>query len=316
MQSPEYGYTHTQLNRRKVLKGGVAVGLNLVLQTLLPHPIPSASGGSPGTEEIIKKKIQENLQRPTPYRTHAFKYGIQVGDIDLGNIRLLTAIFCPKEESIDLSIVAPSLELMLRKVSTFWENALDKKVKISPELIPYVFLGRKPADQYNFSEIMDELEIGFQNQIKDPVLLRKCVSTLNNNRQEEFPSNNGEFFDLGVLIIHGNNGNNWYRYGSSGDIGLFYMPGTYDRFQNWASGKADNEYAHEMGHSLGLPDQYPFDPSTGSLPNEWYDPDPYNIMGSGMFDHDLTNLHLAISTKRWMINRIPPYESRFPLIYK
>ncbi len=280
---------------RQFLKNLAITGTAILLPGAIQIGKAFAAGGF--VESEYERSKRENRQTPSSYKAHVFRWASHVPDISLERIRLIGVTFWPKGETPKQSEVQAPLERTHTRVARFWEKALLDRTNIRSEVLPNVFTGQKGANEYIFPEVIKELRTSMAQQVEDRELKGKLLALLDNYDSPLYVPSSSEFLSLAVTIMHGENGK-YYRFGGSGRKGVSYATATMKDVM--AEAYIANYIAHELGHGFELPDQYPFYPP--SLPNEWEDADPLNIMGSNIFNNPLEGLHLAASTRVWMLN--------------
>lgn len=277
---------------------------NSSIQTKMPAPseTPEVYLG-----DCLSKGSQ--IEVPSRYTVHIFRRQTCMPDISLEKIRIVGLVFWPKGEYSSSYKVKKPIEGILRKTEEFWESALDYKSIISSEYLPIEIKGNKYANEYSPDQIILEIEKELNNKLKDSNLLNKIVAIFRQSRSEvTHKASSDEFLTLAVFIIGHipkpeENPQRVFDFPPTASIGNALIPLEIETLIEWPKITIEHIVAHEIGHAFGLPDQYRFGPQ--SPPNEWYDPDSKNIMGSGaIWDTPLEKLHLSNMVKKWLINKL------------
>lgn len=276
--------------QRKVYTKRSFLALSSVgLSALALTPIALASSD----EEEYLKMVRKNAEKPSIYRAHAFPFNLRVSpNISIEKMFHYLTVFKPLGMDVSYNQIKQPIEELLKEVGSFWERALDYKVEARSEICPVILEGKHPPSYYKSLfdsryELIDEIKEKVSEPFKSKILSKFAADSSQN-----YPPSGDEFFcHINILL---RDQNSVIGRAGSGTLGLVYLTATVDELVNWRVNKTDNFLAHEVGHSaIGLPDMYKGD---------WYDPDPYNIMGAGMWDYPLSQMRLAQSAKMLVLN--------------
>lgn len=282
----------------KVLVAGIAgVTFGIFPNQASLHKV-SAGGGE--DIENVRKRIWEQIIVPSKYKVHALRTVDGMPDINMERIHMIGLVFWPKDVMPQTDEIKQPIQKLVGLTGEFWEKALDYKTTISTDFLPTTFRGGKNRDEYTASsDVLPEVEEQLKVELKDQVLLGRILDLLQRAKTGQVTDDNPEYLDLVVFLM----GSSTKHLGhSSANLGIAYINTDVESVINWKAKRWDNLTAHEVGHSLSFPDQY----RTNTEQDEWwYDPDPKNIMGSYMWDVELSQAHLAQSVKGWVLNKKP-----------
>ncbi|MEK7451037.1 MAG: hypothetical protein AAB662_03830 [Patescibacteria group bacterium] len=248
--------------------------------------------------DCINKGSQ--IEVPSKYAVHVFRRATCMPDISLEKVRIVGIAFFAKGVDSSYDVRRP-IEGILKNTGSFWERALDYKTKIRTEFLPIEVRGSKYANEYSPDQITLEIEKELNNKLKDRDLSNKIVTIFKQNRSEKIYKPSAEEFLVVVIfaISHAAITENIpaFNFVDSAVIGIAFVPLEIEPLMTWPKISYENVVAHEVGHTFGLPDQYWF------AGNEWYDPDPKNIMGLNSWK-PLSQLYLSDMVKKWSMNKV------------
>ncbi len=300
LKIPKLPYNLFGLTAIALLTVGVFASLTLLKseQDITPE------AGS-GDYEETQRRIRGQIEEPSEYNAHIIRSVDLIPDISLEKVRLVGVVFWPTNESGRMEEVATSLQEILLETERFWERALDNKTQFRSELLPIIISGNKTRSEYTPNELHEEVEGQLRSQITDPELLSKILKLFELNKQGLSPeASSDEFLNLVIFVMGSENVAH-----SSAVFGLTTVYINSQSVLQWRANRIDNLTVHEAGHGLSFPDQY----FTGTENDTWwYDSDEKNIMGSGMWNYPLSEMHLAVSVKKWVLNKRTAASTPFP----